>query len=67
MQQTDQAYPVYEVQVFAEGGEWKGEGVKFATVEGAREYAHNLAWRTTRSHRWRVVDQRGNVAAESNV
>ena len=67
MQQGHQVYPVYEVQVLAEGEKWKGEAVKFATVEGAREYAHHLAWRTTRSHRWRVVDQLGNVAAESNI
>jgi hypothetical protein len=38
------------------GREWCGNGKRFETLEAAREYGADLAWRWTLVREWRVVE-----------
>lgn len=47
---------MYRVQVIADSsGEWCGNGLKFDTIEEAKDYAINLMWRWTLVRNWRVL------------
>ncbi len=56
---------MFKVQVIADSsGEWVGNGLKFDTVEKAREYAVDLSCRWILVTAWRVIDEAGTVIAD---
>jgi hypothetical protein len=56
----------FRVEVIADNsGKFCGNALVFETVEMATNYAKDLSWRWTAVRSWRVVDQLGNVVANS--
>lgn len=52
----------YRVEVIADNsGKWCSNGLRFPTIEDAKGYGADLAWRWTLVREWRVVEVASEV------
>jgi hypothetical protein len=57
----------YRVKVIADSsGEFVGNGLTFASIEEAKKYGRDLAWRWTAVREWKVfeITENGDLAIE---